>query len=125
LTKFRRFGIIPQKTKPRRWVMERIVGTCPACGAQMAVKRLQCPECGTSIEGNFDLGRLYRLTPEQMQFIELFLQCEGKLNKVQKILNVSYPTAKARLLDALRAMGYEVKKEPAVLRKRRKAAPTP
>jgi len=91
----------------------------------MAVKRLQCPECGTSIEGNFDLGRLYRLNSEQMHFIELFLQCEGKLNKVQKILNISYPTAKARLLDALRAMGYEVKKEPAVLRRRRKTSPTP
>ncbi len=105
--------------------MERMVGTCPACGAQMTIKRLQCPECGTSIEGTFDLGRLYRLTPEQMNFIELFLQCEGKLNKVQKILNVSYPTAKARLLDALRAMGYEVKKEPAALRRRRRESPTP
>jgi len=105
--------------------MERLVGTCPACGAQMAVKKLQCPECGTSIEGNFDLGRLYRLNQEQMQFIELFLQCEGKLNKVQKILNISYPTAKARLLDAIRAMGFEVKKEPVVLRRRKKVTSTP
>ncbi len=101
--------------------MRKVLGNCPVCGAQMIVTALHCPECGTRMEGNFDLGRLYRLTPEQMQFVEVFLRCEGKLNRVQEMLGISYPTARARLLEVIKALGYEVKEEPQVAPEERKA----
>ncbi|MCS7286919.1 MAG: DUF2089 domain-containing protein [Anaerolineae bacterium] len=91
--------------------MRRVIGNCPVCGTQMVVKALRCPGCGTVMEGNFDLGRLYRLNPEQIQFVEIFLRCEGKLNRVQEMLGISYPTARARLLEVIKALGYEVKEE--------------
>jgi hypothetical protein len=48
------------------------------------------------------------LTPEQRHFVEVFIRCEGKLNRVQEELGLSYPTVRNRLEEVIRAMGYEV-----------------
>jgi hypothetical protein len=68
-----------------------------------------CRNCGTALEGRFDLGRLFQLTAEQRHFVEIFLRCEGKLNRVQEELDLSYPTVRSRLEEVIRAMGYPVK----------------
>jgi hypothetical protein len=70
-----------------------------------------CRNCGTSLEGRFDLGRLFRLTTEQRHFVEVFIRCEGKLNRVQDELGLSYPTVRNRLEEVIRAMGYQVSKD--------------
>lgn len=88
--------------------MYPVIGKCPVCGEQMSVTRLYCRACNSAIEGHFALGRFYRLSAEQMAFVETFIRCEGKLNRVQEELGISYPTARARLLDVIRALGYEV-----------------
>ncbi|GAB4467602.1 MAG: DUF2089 family protein [Anaerolineae bacterium] len=74
----------------------------------MITTRLYCPECDTTIEGRFVMGRLGRLTPEQVYFVETFLRCEGTIKRVEKELNISYPTVRARLKEVIRAMGFEV-----------------
>ncbi len=83
-------------------------GRCPVCGDELYVERLVCAQCGTSIQGTFLPQRLSRLTSEQLDFVELFLRSEGKLNRVQEELRLSYPTVRNRLHDVMRAMGYEV-----------------
>jgi hypothetical protein len=35
------------------------------------------------------------------------LRCEGKINRVEKELNISYPTVRSRLHDIIVSMGYE------------------
>ncbi|HDN80114.1 MAG: hypothetical protein DRI61_06720 [Chloroflexi bacterium] len=101
--------------------MNRVLGTCPICGGYMFVTRLRCNNCGTTLEGRFELGRLYRLTPEQIHFVETFIRCEGKLNRVQELLGISYPTARSRLLEIIKALGYEVEEEPLISPEKRKA----
>jgi hypothetical protein len=59
-------------------------------------------------------GRFYQLNPEQLHFVETFVRCEGKINKVQEELGFSYPTVRSRLLDVIRALGYEVREEAAL-----------
>ena len=83
-------------------------GKCPVCGDELYVERLVCAQCGTSIQGAFLPQRFSRLTTEQLDFVELFLRSEGKLNRVQEELRLSYPTVRNRLHDVMRAMGYEV-----------------
>ncbi len=80
---------------------------CPVCGRELHVTRLACGHCGSTLEGSFELPRLARLTPKHQQFIELFIRLEGKLNRVQEALGISYPTAKAQLHEVIRALGYE------------------
>jgi hypothetical protein len=88
-----------------------VVGKCPVCGETMTVTRLHCRTCDSALEGQFSLGRFYRLSPQQLAFIETFIRCEGKLTRVQEELNISYPTARARLTEVIRALGYEVDEE--------------
>ena len=90
-----------------------VIGRCPVCGDTLTVARLHCRSCDTSLEGQFSLGRFYRLSPEQLAFIETFIRCEGRLNRVQEELAISYPTARGRLIEVIRALGYDVVEEPA------------
>ncbi len=89
--------------------MYAVVGKCPVCGEDLTVTRLHCRSCDSALEGQFDLPRFCKLDPEQLNFVETFIRCEGKLNKVQQELALSYPTVRSRLHEAIRALGYEVK----------------
>ena len=88
--------------------MNPVIGQCPICGNHLHVTRLQCRNCDTTIDGHFTLGRLYQLSPEQLEFVETFLRCEGKINRVEQEIGLSYPAVRARLNDVIRALGYEV-----------------
>lgn len=82
-------------------------GKCPVCNGLLYVERLSCEQCGTAIEGTFTLQRFLQLSAEQWGFVELFLRCEGKLNRVQEELKISYPTVRNRLHEVMAALGYE------------------
>jgi len=92
--------------------MYPVIGKCPVCGDTMSVTRLYCRACDSTLEGQFSLGRFYRLSPDQLAFVETFIRCEGKLNRVQDELGMSYPTARGRLIGVIRGLGYEVREEP-------------
>lgn len=88
--------------------MNLLLGNCPVCGDELMVTRLHCRSCDTTIEGQFATGRMERLSPEQWKFVEAFIRNEGKLNRLEKELSLSYPTLRNRLQEIIRAMGYEV-----------------
>ncbi len=88
--------------------MNAVIGQCPICSSHLHVTRLNCRNCDTTIDGHFTLGRLYQLSAEQLEFIEVFLRCEGKINRVEQEIGLSYPAVRARLTDVIRALGYEV-----------------
>ncbi len=90
--------------------MHPVIGQCPVCQDQLIVARLYCPSCATAVEGRFSLGRLAQLNQEQLDFVETFIRCEGKLNRVQDELGISYPTVRGRLEDLIHALGYEVER---------------
>jgi hypothetical protein len=88
--------------------MYPIPAKCPVCGDELYVAKLVCTQCGTTIEGTFIPQRMTKVTAEQWDFVELFIRSEGKLNRVQEELGLSYPTVRNRLHEVIRAMGYEV-----------------
>ncbi len=88
--------------------MNPLPGKCPVCSHALTVTRLQCGNCGTGLDGAFGLGRLQALSPEQVQFVETFIKCRGKIKDVESELGISYPTVVGRLNDVVRAMGYDV-----------------
>ena len=87
--------------------------SCPICEHRLTVTRLHCRNCDTTIEGHFETGRMGQLTAEQLSFVETFLRCEGKLNRVEGVLGLSYPTLRSRLSQVIQAMGFEVGPEQA------------
>ncbi len=88
--------------------MNPVIGQCPICQGTLHVSRLNCRSCDTTLEGHFTLGRLYQLSPAQLEFVETFVRCEGKINRVEQEIGLSYPAVRARLTDVIEAMGYEV-----------------
>ncbi len=101
--------------------MNPVIGRCPICRDTLEVVRLYCRHCDTAIEGHFSLGRFYQLSPDQLQFVETLIRCEGKLNRVGEELNLSYPAVRSRLNEVIRALGYEVRDESAAVAERRRA----
>ena len=88
--------------------MTQMITICPVCGDRLSVQRLHCRSCDTGIEGHFETGRLGNLSAEQLAFVETFIRCEGKLNRMEGELGMSYPTLRARLTEVIRQMGFEV-----------------
>jgi len=93
--------------------MKTALSKCPVCGGDLSVTRLHCESCETTIEGRFANGAFAGLTPEQLDFIETFVRCEGKINRMEKEMELSYPTIRNRLYEVIRSLGYEPGKEDA------------
>ncbi len=88
--------------------MNAMPSLCPVCDHRLSVTRLHCRNCDTAIEGYFETGRMGRLSSEQLAFVETFVRCEGKLIRMERELNLSYPTLRARLTEVIEQMGFEV-----------------
>src|SRR5574342_1143209 len=84
---------------------------CPVCKSELTVTRLHCPTCDTVVEGRFTAGHFANLSSEQLDFIVTFVRCEGKINRMEQELGVSYPTIRNRLQEVIRALGFEPGKD--------------
>ena len=82
-----------------------VIATCPVCSSELSVTRLRCGDCGTTIEGEFGVGRFGRLTREQTLVLESFLRSRGNLRDMERELGISYPTVRARVEALVRALG--------------------
>lgn len=87
--------------------MHPLPSQCPICGGEVVVTRINCQNCNTSLEGRFSSRTFSQLTPKQMDFVETFVRLEGKITRMEKELNLSYPTIRKLLHDVIRALGYE------------------
>jgi hypothetical protein len=85
--------------------MHRIITRDPVSGGELIVTRLECPESGIVIEGQFSLGWVGRLTPEQFDFVELLVKNRGNVQKLASDLDIAYNTARSRLDEIVSALG--------------------
>lgn len=79
--------------------------TCPVCSDSLIILRLGCPSCGTELSGHFSACRFCRLDAADSAILEVFLRSRGNVRDVQAHLAVSYPTARARLIEVLDRLG--------------------
>jgi len=102
--------------------MNKVPTVCPFCGGEMYVTHLYCRECDTHVEGRF-IGGVFtqlrhdqlafidrfvaKLSPEQLALVETFVRCEGKINRMETELGLSYPTIRNRLNEVILTLGYE------------------
>src|SRR6478672_7361435 len=83
-----------------------VISTCPVCASELAVTRLHCRSCGTTLEGDFSVGRFGRLTRDQLTLLESFLRSRGNLREMERELGISYPTVRSRVEALVRALGF-------------------
>ena len=83
-----------------------VISTCPVCSSELAITRLHCGSCGTTLEGEFSVGRFGRLNRDQLALLESFLRSRGNLREMERELGISYPTVRARVEALVRALGF-------------------
>ncbi|MFL5727327.1 MAG: DUF2089 domain-containing protein [Chloroflexota bacterium] len=83
-----------------------VISTCPVCSSELAVTRLHCGSCGTTLEGDFSVGRFGRLSREQLALLESFLRSRGNLRDMERELGISYPTVRSRVEQLVRSLGF-------------------
>jgi len=88
--------------------MGKIITQCPSCnGTDLHVTKIDCANCHTKFEGQFDISPLMRLPDEDLQFILDFVKCSGSLKEMALNQKVSYPTLRNRLnllIEALKKL---------------------
>lgn len=66
-------------------------------GSPIVVEKVRLVDSGISIEGEFELPPLARLSAEDQIFVMAFVKSDGSIKDMEKIFGISYPTVKARL----------------------------
>lgn len=67
----------------------------------MHVSSYRCSACDTEVRGDFAGCPFCRMGDEERYFCLVFIQCEGNMKDVERVMGISYPTVKSRL-DKLR-----------------------
>ncbi len=86
--------------------MQTIGGRCPVCHGDLYLERLRCQNCGTALEGAFALSPLFGLEAEQIRFVEMLVKHQGNIQRVAEEMGVSYRTARNRMDEIAKALGY-------------------
>ncbi len=86
---------------------------CPVCSDSLITLQLGCPSCGTQLSGHFANCEFCRLGGGDLEILRVFLRSRGNIRDVQAHLGVSYPTARARLIDVLDRLGLGEEAPPA------------
>lgn len=74
---------------------------CPECGRTMTPVACRCDDCGIRMEGEFSVSILAQLPPEDQALVIAFVRSFGSIKKIQELLEVSYPTARARIAEVI------------------------
>jgi len=86
---------------------------CPVCQSELMITGLACMLCDTRIEGHFQSSNnpFGKLNTDQQQFLLSFVRCEGKFNRLEEEMNLSYPTLRNRFNEIVQILGFQPAKE--------------
>lgn len=87
--------------------MPLIPQSCPSCSSPLAVTQLNCTVCGTGVVGKFELSPFFRLSPESLKFLEVFVRNRGNVKEVERETGESYWAIRRQLDEVITEMGFE------------------
>jgi hypothetical protein len=67
--------------------------------------------CGTGVVGKFELSPFYRLSPESLHFLEVFVRNRGNVKEMERETGESYWAIRRRLDEVITEMGMEAPEE--------------
>lgn len=85
---------------------QEIIGCCPICNERLVAAKLACRHCGLELTNDFTLSKFNYLNQTELEFIEMYLRCQGNLKELQKQLKLSYPAARKQFDSVLSSLGY-------------------
>ena len=66
-------------------------------GKQILIRRVEIEDEGITIDGQFELPPLAKLSAEDQVFAAVFIKSHGSIKQMEKQFGISYPTVKSRL----------------------------
>jgi hypothetical protein len=72
---------------------------CPYCRSATQVREIHCEACDCGIKGAFAVNEFTYLEKEDLHFLRMFLQFEGRIREMEAPLGLSYPTIRSRLVQ--------------------------
>ena len=70
---------------------------CPSCQTALRPLLLGCEGCGIRMEGQFHFNEFATLPVDDLHFLRVFVQAEGRVRDMEAALGLSYPTIRSRL----------------------------
>jgi hypothetical protein len=99
--------------------MHNAIEKCPVCQHDLIITQLSCTNCDTKINGHYQhkQGPFSVLNEEQTNFLLSFIKCEGRFNRMEGELGLSYPTLRNRFNEIVKILGGNPQAELKPLRK--------
>lgn len=99
--------------------MHNAIEKCPVCQHDLMITQLSCTNCDTKINGHYQIkqGPFSVLNDEQTNFLLSFVKCEGRFNRMEGELGLSYPTLRNRFNEIVKILGGNPQAELKPLRK--------
>jgi hypothetical protein len=91
--------------------MPLIPQSCPSCSSPLVVTQLNCTACGTGVVGKFELSPFFRLSPESLRFLEVFVRNRGNVKEMERETGESYWAIRRQLDEVITEMGMEAPNE--------------
>lgn len=91
--------------------MPLIPQSCPSCSSPLVVTQLNCTACGTGVVGKFELSPFFRLSPESLRFLEVFVRNRGNVKEMERETGESYWAIRRQLDEVITEMGMEAPQE--------------
>ncbi|WP_035357487.1 DUF2089 domain-containing protein [Acholeplasma granularum] len=88
--------------------LNQVITKCPICNENLHIMHLACGNCHTEIKGEFSFSKFNYINQETLYFIEIFVKNRGNIKAIEKEMNISYPTVKKYLDEAIVSLGYKV-----------------
>jgi hypothetical protein len=98
--------------------MPLIPQSCPSCSSPLIVTQLNCTACGTGVVGKFELSPFFRLSPESLRFLEVFVRNRGNVKEMERETGESYWAIRRQLDEVIVEMGIEATKSDGVSTRR-------
>ena len=92
--------------------MPLIPQSCPSCSSPLVVTQLNCTVCGTGVVGKFELSPFFRLSPDSLKFLEVFVRNRGNVKEMERETGESYWAIRRRLDEVITEMGMETPASP-------------
>ena len=73
---------------------------------EITIERVKIIESGITIDGNFELPPLARLSMEDQIFVAAFVKSHGSIKDMEELYDVSYPSIKNRLNRISKAFDF-------------------
>jgi hypothetical protein len=88
--------------------MKKHLDCCPACNSPLEIASYCCKECDITVEGHFCGCEFCGLGDDDRLFALVFLQTEGNMKDVERLMGISYPTIKAKLARLNNSLGVQL-----------------